>query len=81
MSGFFSFFQPLFPKPIVDDMFMSVIIGSALSSYGIGMAINWGGNTGGVDIIADDIVKRRLSRFLVLIYPARDMAVRGSLLH
>ena len=40
MSGFFSFWQPLFPKPIVDDMFMSVIIGSAIAAFGIGMAIN-----------------------------------------
>lgn len=59
MSGFFSLFQPLFSKPIVDDMFMSVIIGSAISAYGIGMAINWGGNTGGVDIIALMIGKYR----------------------
>ncbi len=59
MSVFFSLFQPLFPKPIVEDMFMSVIIGSAIASYGIGMAINWGGNTGGVDIIALMIGKYR----------------------
>ncbi len=59
MSGFFALFQPLFPKPIVDDMFMSVIIGSAIAAYGIGVAINWGGNTGGVDIIALMIGKYR----------------------
>ncbi len=59
MSVFFSIFQPLFPKPLVDDMFMSVIIGSAIAAYGIGMAINWGGNTGGVDIIALMVGKYR----------------------
>ena len=59
MSAFFSIFQPLFPKPIVDDMFMSVIIGSAIAAYGIGMTINWGGNTGGVDIIALMVGKYR----------------------
>ena len=59
MSVFFSIFQPLFPKPIVDDMFMSVIIGSAIAAYGIGMAINWGGNTGGIDIIALMVGKYR----------------------
>ena len=59
MSVFFSIFQPLFPKPIVDDMFMSVIIGSAIAAYGIGMTINWGGNTGGVDIIALMVGKYR----------------------
>ena len=42
-----------------DDMFMSVIIGSAIAAYGIGVAINWGGNTGGVDIIALMIGKYR----------------------
>ncbi len=59
MSGFFSVWQPLFPKPIVDDMFMSVIIGSAIAAFGIGMSINWGGNTGGIDIIALMIGKYR----------------------
>lgn len=59
MSVFFSIFQPLFPKPTVDDMFMSVIIGSAIAAYGIGMTINWGGNTGGVDIIALMVGKYR----------------------
>ena len=59
MSVFFSIFQPLFPKPLVDDMFMSVIIGSAIAAYGIGMTINWGGNTGGVDIIALMVGKYR----------------------
>ena len=51
MSVFFSLFQPMFPKPIVEDMFMSVIIGSAIAACGVGMAINWGGNTGGVNIL------------------------------
>ena len=59
MSGFFALFQPMFPEPIVDDMFMSVIIGSAIAAFGIGMAINWGGNTGGIDIIALMIGKYR----------------------
>ena len=59
ISGFFALFQPMFPSPIVDDMFMSVIIGSALAACGIGMTINWGGNTGGIDIIALMIGKYR----------------------
>ena len=40
-------------------MFMSVIIGSAIAACGIGMSINWGGNTGGIDIIALMIGKYR----------------------
>jgi uncharacterized membrane-anchored protein YitT (DUF2179 family) len=59
LSGFFALFQPLFTKPVVDDMFMSVIIGSAIAACGVGMSINWGGNTGGVDIIALMIGKYR----------------------
>lgn len=59
MSGFFAMFQSMFPAPIVEDMFMSVIIGSALAACGIGMTINWGGNTGGIDIIALMIGKYR----------------------
>jgi uncharacterized membrane-anchored protein YitT (DUF2179 family) len=59
MSGFFALFQPMFPEPIVEDMFMSVIIGSALAACGIGMTNNWGGNTGGIDIIALMIGKYR----------------------
>lgn len=59
LSAFFSVGQAIFTKPLVDDMFMSVIIGSCLSAFGVGMAINWGGNTGGIDIIALIIGKYR----------------------
>lgn len=59
MSIFFSLGQAIFTHPIVDDMFMSVIIGSSLSALGVGIAINWGGNTGGLDIIALMIGKYR----------------------
>ncbi len=59
LSLFFSVGQVLFTKPLVDDMFMSVIIGAALSATGVGIAINWGGNTGGLDIIALMIGKYR----------------------
>lgn len=59
LSLFFSIGQEVFPTPLVDDMFMSVIIGSALSAIGVGIAINYGGNTGGIDIIALMIGKYR----------------------
>lgn len=59
LSLFFSIGQEVFPKPLVDDMFMSVIIGSALSAIGVGIAINYGGNTGGIDIVALMIGKYR----------------------
>ncbi len=59
LSGFFSIFQTYIKEPLVDDMFMSVIIGSSLSAFGVGMSINWGGNTGGIDIIALMVGKYR----------------------
>ncbi|MCQ2283950.1 MAG: YitT family protein [Bacteroidales bacterium] len=59
LSLFFSIGQSIFTHPIVDDMFMSVIIGASLSALGVGIAINWGGNTGGLDIIALMIGKYR----------------------
>lgn len=59
ISGFFTLFQSIITEPVVDDMFMSVIIGSAISAFGVGMSINWGGNTGGVDIVALMIGKYR----------------------
>ncbi len=59
MSLFFSICQIVFTKPLVEDMFMSVTIGAALSAVGVGIAINWGGNTGGLDIIALMIGKYR----------------------
>ena len=59
LSAFFTIAQQIFTKPLVDDMFMSVIIGAALSAAGVGIAINWGGNTGGLDIIALMVGKYR----------------------
>ena len=52
--------QMLFTKPIVpDEVFMSSIIGAALAAFGVGIAINFGGNTGGIDILALIIGKYR----------------------
>lgn len=59
LSVFFSIGQAVFTEPLVDDMFMSVIIGASLAAVGVGIAINWGGNTGGLDIVALMIGKYR----------------------
>ena len=59
ISIFFYIGQRIFTHPIVDDMFMSVIIGASLGALGAGISINWGGNTGGLDIIALMIGKYR----------------------
>lgn len=59
LSLFFSIFQPIFIKPLVDDMFLCALIGAMLSGAGAGIAINFGGNTGGTDIVILIITKFR----------------------
>jgi uncharacterized membrane-anchored protein YitT (DUF2179 family) len=52
--------QMLFTKPIVpNEVFMSSIIGAALAAFGTGIAITFGGNSGGMDILALIIGKYR----------------------
>ncbi len=59
LSLFFSILQPLFPTPLVDDMFLCALIGAMLAGAGVGIALNYGGNTGGTDIIILIITKFR----------------------
>jgi len=59
LSLFFSILQPIFTKPLVDDMFLCALIGSMLSGVGVGMVLNNGGNAGGTDIIVVIITKFR----------------------
>ena len=59
LSLFFSFGQQIFTEPLLNDMAMSTFVGAALSAFGVGLAINHGGNTGGTDIIAMMIGKYR----------------------
>ncbi|QKG78924.1 YitT family protein [Tenuifilum thalassicum] len=51
--------QMLIKAPVVDDKFMSTIIGGALSGVGLGIVFSQGGSTGGTDIIAMIINKYR----------------------
>ncbi|MDR1112849.1 MAG: YitT family protein [Bacteroidales bacterium] len=59
LSLFLSLGQQIFTEPLVDDMAMCTFIGAALAAFGVGLAINYGGNTGGTDIIAMMIGKYR----------------------
>ena len=60
MSLFMMIGQWLFPKPIVpNDPFMCAMVGSALAGVGVGLALNYGGNTCGTDIIVLMISKYR----------------------
>ncbi len=51
LSAFFSVFQPIFVEPIVNDLFLCSLMGSVLAGIGVGIVLNYGGNTGGLDII------------------------------
>ncbi len=52
LSGVMTFLQWYITKPVVDDRFMSAIIGGILSGFSIGLIFTQGGSTGGTDIIA-----------------------------
>lgn len=56
---FLWFFQLLITESIIDDMFMSAILGGLLSGAGIAIAIANGGSTGGTDIVVLIINKYR----------------------
>lgn len=57
LSGFFDLIQylvgayPVFFGSLTDDIFMCSIVGGVLAALGVGIVINYGGNTGGTDII------------------------------
>lgn len=51
--------QPLIPAPVVQEKFMSAIIGGMLCGAGIGIVFTQGGSTGGTDIIALVVNKYR----------------------
>lgn len=51
--------QPLIPSAIVQDKFMSAIIGGILCGAGLGIVFTQGGSTGGTDILALVITKYR----------------------
>jgi len=55
----FSLLQQLITKPIVNDTFLSSVIGGILGGAGVGIVFSQGGSTGGTDIIAMIINKYR----------------------
>ena len=78
LSFLFAIGQNIFTKPLVEnDIFMSAIIGSALAAFGLGLAMNFGGNTGGTDILALMVGKyRNISYGRVTLYT--NIAIIGS---
>lgn len=69
LSLFFGILQPLIPEPIVDDRFMSAIIGGIMGGASVGLVFTQGGSTGGTDIIAMIINKyRNISHGRIILY-------------
>ncbi len=72
-----SVLQVVIKQPVVDDKFMSVIIGGAIAGVGLGIVFTQGGSTGGTDIIAMIINKyRNISPGRVILYC--DSIIIGS---
>ncbi|MFO8234457.1 MAG: YitT family protein [Bacteroidales bacterium] len=69
LSLFLSLFEGIITEPIVDENFMSAVVGGILAGAGVGMTISQGGSTGGTDIIAMIINKyKNISPGKVLLY-------------
>lgn len=61
--------QPLIPEPVVQEKFMSAIIGGMLCGTGLGIIFTQGGSTGGTDIIALAVTKyRNISPGRIILY-------------
>jgi uncharacterized membrane-anchored protein YitT (DUF2179 family) len=52
MSLALTIMQQYIKEPVVDDKFMSAIIGAMITGASIGFIFNYGGSTGGTDIVA-----------------------------
>lgn len=59
ITTFFVIFENLVKEPLVDDMFLSSVIGGMISGAGLGVVFSRGGSTGGTDIIAMIVNKYR----------------------
>jgi len=64
-----TFSQQLISAPIVDDTFLSAVLGGILLGVGLGIVFSKGGSTGGTDIIAAIVSKyRNVSPGRVIMY-------------
>jgi uncharacterized membrane-anchored protein YitT (DUF2179 family) len=68
-SVMLTFMQNWFREPIIDDTFLSSILGGIAGGVGLGLVFSQGGSTGGTDIIAMLVTKyRRISPGRVILY-------------
>src|SRR6056297_2629312 len=69
LTIFLSVLQGIIKEPIVNENFMSTVIGGILVGAGVGIVFSQGGSTGGTDIIAMMINKyRNISPGKVILY-------------
>ena len=69
LTLFFSVLQGIITEPIVNENFMSAVVGGILAGVGVGIVFSQGGSTGGTDIIAMIINKyRNVSPGKVILY-------------
>ena len=72
-----SILQPLLPDAIVQEKFMSALIGGGLCGVGLAIVFTQGGSTGGTDIIALIVTRHRnISLGRVILYC--DVIIIGS---
>lgn len=59
LTTFFALFQGLLKEPVVNDTFLSAVLGGMGSGIGLGIVFSRGGSTGGTDIFAMIVNKYR----------------------
>lgn len=59
LTVFFAAFQNVLEKPLVDDTFLSAVLGGMMGGIGLGIVFSRGGSTGGTDIFAMIVMKYR----------------------
>jgi uncharacterized membrane-anchored protein YitT (DUF2179 family) len=69
LTLFFAFFQNILKNPLVDDMFLSAVLGGMAGGIGLGVVFSRGGSTGGTDIFAMIVNKyRNISPGRIILY-------------
>ncbi len=69
LTLFFSVFQNILKEPLVDDTFLSAVLGGISGGIGLGVVFSRGGSTGGTDIFAMIVNKyRNISPGRIILY-------------
>jgi len=69
LTVFFAVFQNVLEKPLVEDNFLSAVLGGMSGGIGLGIVFSRGGSTGGTDIFAMIVNKyRNISPGRIILY-------------